>query len=59
MSTQNKEKELIERGTKALIKELGYAGFIKYISRVQASSGYFRNKEEVYRVVALDKQMLD
>lgn len=58
MTISNKDKELIEKGTKALIKELGHAGFIKYISRIQASSGYFRNKEEVYKTIALDKEYL-
>jgi hypothetical protein len=59
MNTNSKDKELIERGTKALIKELGYSGFIKYVSRIQASNGYFRSKEEVYRAIAIDKQILE
>jgi hypothetical protein len=47
---KDKDLELIERGTKALINELGYSGFIKYISRVQICNGnYFRNKEVVYK----------
>ncbi|SKA78835.1 hypothetical protein SAMN05428976_103150 [Clostridium sp. USBA 49] len=50
MELKDKDLELIERGTKALINELGYSGFIKYISRVQICNGnYFRNKEVVYK----------
>ena len=45
---KDKDLELIEKGTKALIKELGYSGFLKYISRVQICNGnYLRNKEVV------------
>lgn len=45
---KGKDLELIEKGTKALIKELGYSGFLKYISRVQICNGnYLRNKEVV------------
>lgn len=45
---RDKDLELIEKGTKALIKELGYSGFLKYISRVQICNGnYLRSKEVV------------
>lgn len=51
--------ELIEKGTKALINELGYSGFLKYISRVQLFNGnYLRAKEIVYEN-AIDKQIYD
>lgn len=57
MKLNDRDMELIERGTKALISELGYAGFLKYISRVQICKGsYFREQEVVYRDIAADKE---
>jgi hypothetical protein len=49
MDLNEKDMEIVEKGTKALIAALGYSGFLKYISRVQmCNGGYFREKEEVY-----------
>ncbi len=49
MDLDEKDMELVEKGTKALIAALGYSGFLKYISRLQmCNGGYFRAKEEVY-----------
>lgn len=60
MNLSDKDKELIQKGSKALIKELGQSGFIKYISRIQScSDSYFRNKEEVYSAVAIDISNLE
>lgn len=57
MELNNKDKELIERGTKALINELGYSGFLKYISRIHlCSKSYFREQEVVYKGVAADEE---
>lgn len=48
MDLSERDMEIIEKGTKALIAELGYSGFLKYISRVQTFNGdYFRAKEEI------------
>jgi hypothetical protein len=49
MNLNEKDMEIVDKGTKALIAALGYSGFLKYISRVQmCNGGYFRPKEEVY-----------
>lgn len=58
MELNNNEKDLIDRGTRALIEELGYSGFLKYISRVQICNGnYFRPQEVVYKDIAADKEI--
>jgi hypothetical protein len=56
MHLNENDKEIIEKGTKALITALGYSGFLKYISRVQMSGGYFRAKEEVYTDISCEKE---
>ncbi|GAB6156760.1 hypothetical protein JCM17380_55140 [Desulfosporosinus burensis] len=50
------DKEIIERGSRALIKELGYSGFIRFIRQVEGHSGqdYLKDQEEVYRDMSLD-----
>lgn len=53
MNLEEKDMRIIEQGTKALIQELGYSGFLKYISRVQLyKEGYLRAQERVYRDTA-------
>lgn len=48
-----KDMELIKKGTSALIQELGYSGFLKYISRVQVCRGnYLRSREVVYKDIS-------
>jgi hypothetical protein len=60
MNLENGDKELIQRGTAALIKELGYSGFIKYISRIQMYSGdYFRPREVIYTGLAEDESAIE
>lgn len=55
MELNDRDKKLIEKGTRALINELGYSGFLKYVSRVQMSNGsYFRTNEVIYRDIAAD-----
>lgn len=51
-----KDMELIKKGTSALIQELGYSGFLKYISRVQVCRGkYLRAREVVYKDISTDE----
>jgi hypothetical protein len=57
MNLNENDKDIIEKGTKALINALGYSGFLKYISRVQmCREGYFRAQEVVYTGVAADEE---
>jgi hypothetical protein len=56
MNLNEKDMEIVEKGTKALISALGYSGFLKYISRVQmCNGGYFRAKEDVYIAIEDEK----
>lgn len=49
MNLDEKDMEIVEKGSMALIAALGYSGFLKYLSRVQmCSGGYFREQEVVY-----------
>lgn len=50
------DKEIIEKGSRALIKELGYSGFIRFIRQVEGLSGqdYVKEQEEVYGDMSLD-----
>jgi hypothetical protein len=58
MNLNSKDKELIEKASRILVKELGYSGFIKYISRIQTCSDkYFRCKEKVYENIVIDKKI--
>ncbi|MCM8709603.1 hypothetical protein M2651_01030 [Clostridium sp. SYSU_GA19001] len=58
MELNSKDRELIERGTKALINELGYSGFLKYISRIHlCSKKYFRAEEEIYKSISADEKL--
>lgn len=55
MNLNENDKEIIEKGTRALINALGYSGFLKYVSRVQMYNGeYFRAEEVVYTGVDVD-----
>jgi hypothetical protein len=55
MNLKENDIDLVEKGTRALINELGYSGFLKYISRVQMyNGGYFRAEEVVYTGVEVD-----
>lgn len=57
MRLNTRDMELIEKGSKALIRELGYAGFLKYISRIQiCKDGYLREQEVVYKDIAADEE---
>ena len=50
------DKEIIEKGSRALIKELGYSGFIRFIRQVEVHSGqdYLKEQQEIYGDMSLD-----
>lgn len=50
------DKEIIEKGSKALIKELGYSGFIRFIRQVDVHSGqdYLKEQKHIYKNMSLD-----
>lgn len=51
------DKEIIEKGSRVLIKELGYSGFIRFIRQVEVHSGqdYLKEQGELYRDLSLDE----
>ena len=51
------DKEIIEKGSRVLIKELGYSGFIRFIRQVEGHSeqDYLKEQGELYRDMSLDE----
>jgi len=51
------DKEIIEKGSRALIKELGYSGFLRYIRNFEEGHGedYLKVKDEIYKDMSLDE----
>ncbi len=51
------EKEIIEKGSRVLIKELGYSGFLRYIKHFEEERGedYLKVQGEVYKDMDLDE----
>jgi len=51
------DKEIIERGSKALIRELGYSGFLRYIRNFEEGHGedYLKVQDEIYKDMSLDE----
>lgn len=49
-------KEIIEKGSRALIKELGYSGFLRYIRNFEDGNGedYLSVQEDIYKDMSLD-----
>lgn len=50
------DKEIVEKGSRVLIKELGYSGFLRFIRRVEGSSkeDYLKINERVFKGMSLD-----
>jgi len=44
------DKEIIEKGSNALIKELGYSGFLRYIRHIENNSNedYLKIQSDIY-----------
>ncbi len=51
------DKEILEKGSRALIKELGYSGFLRFIRQVESHSGqdYLKEQEKVYGDMSLNE----
>lgn len=49
------DKEIIEKGSRALIKELGYAGFLRYIRNFEEGYGedYLKVQDDIYKGMSL------
>ncbi|MDQ2087666.1 hypothetical protein RBH29_14645 [Herbivorax sp. ANBcel31] len=50
------DREIVEKGSKALIKELGYAGFLRFIRQIESSGkeDYLSIQEDIYKDMSLD-----
>lgn len=54
--TKFTDKEIIEKGSRALIKELGYSGFLRFIRQVEGSGDdYIKLQDSLYKDVSLDE----
>ncbi len=51
------DKEIIEKGSRALIKELGYSGFLRYIRNFEEGHGedYLNVQNDIYKDMNLDE----
>lgn len=51
------DKEIIEKGSKALIRELGYSGFLRFIRNFEEGHGedYLKVQDEIYKDMSLDE----
>lgn len=50
-------REIIEKGSRVLIKELGYSGFLRYIRNFEDGSGedYIKVQDDIYRDMSLNE----
>jgi len=51
------DKEIIERGSNVLIKELGCSGFIRFIRQVEnnGTEDYLSIQQEIYKGMSIDE----
>jgi hypothetical protein len=51
------DREIIEKGSRALIKELGYSGFLRYIRHKEGigKNDYLQIKKEIFEDMTLDQ----
>jgi len=55
--TKFTDKEIIEKGSKALIRELGYSGFIRFIrcSEELSKEDYLNIEDELFKDMSVDE----
>ena len=51
------DKEIIEKGSRALIKELGYSGFLRFIRQMEnnSSEDYLNIQQDIYKELDVEK----
>jgi hypothetical protein len=51
------DREIIEKGSRALIKELGYSGFLRFIRHSEGISkeDYLKLEDEIFDDLSLDE----
>lgn len=55
-TTKFTDEEIIEKGSKALIKELGYSGFLRFIRHSEGISkeDYLKLENEIFEDMSVD-----
>lgn len=50
------DREIIEKGSRALIKELGYSGFLRFIRHFEGISkeDYLKIEDEIFNGMSID-----
>jgi len=58
--SQFNDKEIIEKGSRALIRELGYSGFLRYIRQVETidDEDYIKIQDSIYKDIGLEELYL-
>ena len=51
------DREIVVKGSRALIKELGYSGFLRYIRHFEEGAGedYLKVQDDIYKDMSLDE----
>lgn len=51
------DREIIEKGSRVLIKELGYSGFLRFIRHSEGTSkeDYLKLRDEIFNNMSLDE----
>jgi len=50
------DKEILEKGTKALIKEIGYSGYLRFIQQIeQNNSDYLKIQDEIFNDMNIEE----
>ncbi len=51
------DKEILEKGSRALIKELGYSGFLRFILHSEGISkeDYLKLEKEIFKDMSVDE----
>lgn len=51
------DKEILEKGSRALIKELGYSGFLRFIRHSQGlgEENYLKLENEIFKDMSVDE----
>lgn len=54
--TKFSDKEIFEMGTKALIKEIGYSGYLRFIQQIeQFGSDYLKIQNDIFNGMSIDE----
>ncbi|MDT3699174.1 MAG: hypothetical protein RO469_07060 [Thermincola sp.] len=50
------DREIMEKGSEALIREIGYTGFLRFIHQIeQGEQDYLKIQDELYKDMNLDE----